>query len=107
MLRHIGDSSSDDSRPRRFLRVSTDQGGPGDGGLLERAAELDAIRRRVDDTATRPGALVLEGEPGIGKTALWRAGVEYARERGLAVLASSPSGSETQLSFSALGDLLD
>ena len=94
-------------KPRTFWRVSIDRRGPGgDGGLLERAAELDAIRRQIDDTSTRPTSLVLEGEPGIGKTALWRTGVEYARERGLTVLASSPSGSETQLSFSALGDLL-
>src|SRR5262249_33032208 len=80
--------------------------GDGDGDLLEREVELDAIRRHVDDTAISPGALLLEVEPGLGKTPLWRAGVAYARERGFAVLRSSPSGSETQLSFSALVDLL-
>ncbi len=81
----------------------------GDGGealgLLEREAELEAVRAHVDTTRARPRALVLEGEPGIGKTALWSAGVEYARERGLRVLSSSPAGGEMQLSFSALGDL--
>jgi DNA-binding CsgD family transcriptional regulator len=73
--------------------------------LLERDAELELVREHVDATRGRPGALVLEGEPGIGKTALWRAGVQYARERGLCILSSSPAGGEMQLSFSALGDL--
>ena len=86
--------------------MTTDLPGPGNGGLLERSSELEALRRLVDETGVQPRAVVLEGEPGIGKTALWRAGVDYARARGLKVLASSPSGSETQLSFSALGDVL-
>lgn len=74
-------------------------------GLLEREAELDAIRRHLDEAESSPAALILEGEPGIGKTMLWRAGVAYAQEQGLTVLDSSPSGGETQLSFSVLVDL--
>ena len=84
-----------------------DIAGPkGRGGLLEREAELKAIRQHVDAASAGPNAIVLEGEPGIGKTMLWRAGVAYAREQGLRVLESSPSGGETQLSFSVLVDLL-
>jgi DNA-binding NarL/FixJ family response regulator len=49
---------------------------------------------------------VLEGDAGIGKTTLWRAGLDDAQRRGLRVLASSPSSSETPLSFIALADLL-
>ncbi len=52
-------------------------------------------------------ALVLTGEAGIGKTALWSAGVEAAGERGLRVLAAQPASAEIRLSFAALGDLLD
>jgi DNA-binding CsgD family transcriptional regulator len=77
------------------------------GYLLEREDELGAIRRHLDEAPTAPGALLLEGEPGIGKTVLWRAGIGYARERGLRVLVSSPAGSETRLSFAVLGDLFD
>ena len=51
------------------------------------------------------GAL-LEGEPGIGKTALWIAGTEMARDRGACVLESRPGEAERRLSFSALDDLL-
>jgi DNA-binding CsgD family transcriptional regulator len=85
--------------------MSNDRRGRGDWDLLERKAELDAIRRHVDEAPTGPAVLVLDGEPGIGKTVLWSAGVAYARERALTVITSSPSGGETQLSFSVLVDL--
>ena len=54
-----------------------------------------------------PRAFVLVGEPGIGKTFLWEAGVGAARQRGLRVLSARGSGAETGLSFGALIDLLD
>ncbi len=43
----------------------------------------------------------------MGKTTLWRAGVEAAEAAGLCVLQAQPAESETALSFSGLGDLLD
>jgi DNA-binding CsgD family transcriptional regulator len=52
------------------------------------------------------GGALLEGEPGIGKTALWIAGTEMARDRGACVLESRPGEAERRLSFSALDDLL-
>ena len=42
-----------------------------------------------------------------GKTTLWEAGLDAARRRKLRVLSARGSGAETQLSFSALTDLLD
>jgi DNA-binding CsgD family transcriptional regulator len=53
-----------------------------------------------------PTALVVEGEAGIGKTTIWRAGVEYAREARCRVLTCQASEPETQLSFASLSDLL-
>ena len=54
-----------------------------------------------------PGrGLVIEGEPGIGKTALWSHGVAEAGLRGYRVRACSPTESEAQLSFVVLRDLL-
>jgi hypothetical protein len=41
-----------------------------------------------------PATLLLEGEPGIGKSALWLAGVEHARQRGSPVLMSRPGRGE-------------
>jgi DNA-binding CsgD family transcriptional regulator len=49
---------------------------------------------------------VLLGEPGIGKTTLWEAGLEAARESGFAVLHTRGSEAEASLSFSALADLV-
>lgn len=74
-------------------------------GVFGRERELETVTALVAGSAP-PGALVLEGEPGVGKTTLWRAGVEEARRRGIRVLACSPGGSETRLSFAALADLL-
>jgi DNA-binding CsgD family transcriptional regulator len=50
---------------------------------------------------------VLEGEAGIGKSTLWLAGVEAARERGLRVLSSRPAEAEQGLAHAGLGDLLE
>jgi MoxR-like ATPase len=49
--------------------------------------------------------LVLEGEPGIGKTALLRHAVEEARRRGYQVLEARPTSAESSLSFVGLMDL--
>src|SRR5262249_60543091 len=53
-----------------------------------------------------PGPLVPGGEPGIGKTELWRAGAASARARGSRVLDARPAQAEEGLAFAALGDLL-
>jgi DNA-binding CsgD family transcriptional regulator len=71
--------------------------------LVGRDEELAEIDAALGDG--RGGAL-LEGDPGIGKTALWQAGVELARERGALVLESRPGEIERRFSFSALSDLL-
>lgn len=75
-------------------------------GIVGRERELAAVEALVSESLRGPAALVLEGEPGIGKTTLWRAALEHARRRQLAVLACSPASGETRLSFSALADLL-
>jgi len=55
----------------------------------------------------RTQALVITGEPGLGKTTLWEAGQAAARERGVRVLTTRASSAETRLSYAALIDLLD
>ena len=49
--------------------------------------------------------LILEGEPGIGKTALWTSALDIARESCL-VLACRAAQTETELSLAGLTDLL-
>jgi DNA-binding NarL/FixJ family response regulator len=75
--------------------------------VVGRASELAAIGAFLDSAADGPGALLIAGEPGIGKTTLWRESVREAGARSAAVLACAPGELETRLTYSALGDLFD
>jgi len=75
--------------------------------VVGRDAELGSVVGFLDRAAAAPTALVLEGEPGIGKSTLWRAAVAAARRRGLTVLSSRPAESERGLAYAGLGDLFD
>src|SRR5690606_16505445 len=55
---------------------------------------------------TGGGAVVLEGQAGIGKTAVLRAIQQRARARGWTVLSCAPAETETALPYAALADLL-
>ena len=67
--------------------------------LLERDAELAAIEGLVETGSGSSGSLlVIEGPPGIGKTALMGEAKALAREAGLQLL--SARGSELERSFS-------
>ena len=71
--------------------------------MIGRTHELEVISRQLD----AGGALSLEGDPGIGKTTLWRAGIELARERGLRVLVAEPAAAERSLTYAGLADLIE
>src|SRR2546430_16161923 len=64
------------------------------------------MERRLGSLADGPAGVVLEGEPGIGKTTLWQAGVEEARRRGMRVLLCRAVEVEAQMSYASLADLL-
>ena len=70
--------------------------------IIGREEELERITRCL---GSLPCVVLLEGEPGIGKTTLWRAASD-ARARELLVLRATPSEAESQLAFSAAADLL-
>lgn len=73
-----------------------------------RQFELAKVRGFIDSVSRGGvGALAITGMTGIGKTTIWREGVRVARDAGFHVLLARPSGAETQLSFSGLGDLLE
>jgi AAA ATPase-like protein len=80
---------------------------PGIAPVVGRDTELMAVSRFTDEFAADPVTLLIEGEPGIGKTTIWSHAVRLATERGYAVLTSRPTQSEARLSFAALGDLVD
>lgn len=70
--------------------------------MIGRAHERQEMLRCLD--AER--ALCLEGEAGIGKTTVWRAGLELAREKGFRVLVAEPAEAEQSLPYAGLADLL-
>jgi ATP/maltotriose-dependent transcriptional regulator MalT len=73
-------------------------------GRDEELSQLDGFLLGVD---AGPTSFVLEGEAGVGKTTLWEAALELGRERGYEILVCRPVESEAQLSFAALGDLVE
>ncbi len=84
---------------------------PARGGVLGRDAELGQIEAWLA-AGTGPGpagaqfVLVLEGEPGIGKTTLWVEAVGRARAAGRQVLSCRPASSDAGLPHAGLADLL-
>jgi DNA-binding CsgD family transcriptional regulator len=74
--------------------------------LFGREPELAAGRRFLESLQRESRALIIEGDAGAGKTALWRAIVEDAERRGCRVLEARPTESESTMSYAALSDLL-
>ena len=81
--------------------------GAAGSAVVGRDQEVATLLDFLETPGALPGALVFEGEAGIGKTTLWRAGLEHAIAHSYRVLSCRPSGSETPLSFAALGDLVE
>jgi DNA-binding NarL/FixJ family response regulator len=76
------------------------------GALFGREVELAAVERFLDAAERASVVLLLEGDPGIGKTAIWRAALARAGERGMSVLSTRPAEAEARLSHAALADLV-
>jgi len=74
--------------------------------LLGRLEEQELLTSLFDEVAMRGQALVLRGPPGIGKSRLLAEAVRTARERGMAVLATTGVQSEAHLPFAGLHQLL-
>lgn len=72
--------------------------------LFGRDLELKAGRAFFD--AGQPRGLVVEGPAGIGKTAVWNALLEVARQKGQFILQSTADSAEARLMFVGLADLL-
>jgi DNA-binding NarL/FixJ family response regulator len=65
------------------------------------------ISRFLSSATSEPSALLIEGEPGIGKTTLWLETLELARAGGVRVLSARAAAAESVLAYTALADLLD
>jgi DNA-binding CsgD family transcriptional regulator/tetratricopeptide (TPR) repeat protein len=74
--------------------------------LLGRDAEIELLASLLDGIADGGGALVLGGEPGIGKSRLLAVAAALARQRGITVLSTTGVQSEAHLAFAGLHQLL-
>jgi len=74
--------------------------------LVGRDREKDMVAALLEGIRDRGGALVVAGEPGVGKSALLMAAAEMAADRGLPVLRTAGVQSEMNLPFAALHQLL-
>ena len=85
-----------------------DIAGPGphtDFDVVGRDAELALIDRFAGSTDAGLRALTIRGEPGIGKTTLWRHAIGRFTHHGLRVLTARPTEEEMPLEGVTLGDL--
>jgi DNA-binding CsgD family transcriptional regulator len=75
--------------------------------IVGREKELAAVQRFVDDHDCGPASLILDGSPGIGKTAIWSQALVGAKATGVTVRTCRCSESDAALAFAGLGDLFD
>jgi predicted ATPase len=77
-------------------------------GLLERHAELDALRRAISAAGDGQGAVaVVLGEPGLGKTRLLEATQGLAEGAGLRVRVARSAELESSFSFGVVRQLFE
>src|SRR4051812_30545010 len=74
--------------------------------MASRPAEEHALGEFLAAAATAPSALVVDGEAGIGKTTLLRAGLARASDRGFPLLSARAVEAATVLADAALAALL-
>ena len=72
--------------------------------IIGRREELLALEAFLEAVPAGGQALLLEGDAGIGKSALWSEGLRLARERSFRVLTARAARSETQVAFATVGD---
>lgn len=75
--------------------------------LVGREEELARLSDFVERLREAPGAVLIRGEPGIGKTVLWRETVAAAQRQGVRVLIARCAEAEMPIPLGAVSDLLD
>jgi DNA-binding CsgD family transcriptional regulator len=74
--------------------------------LFGRDAELRILEQRLDSVGEHGSALLVRGDPGVGKTSVLAAAKKLASERRLAVLSTAGVQTETNLPFAGLFELV-
>ena len=75
-------------------------------GLIGRDQELEVLAALIDQAADGGAAIVVIGDPGIGKSSLLRAVADHGRAAGHRVLAATGIEAEAHLPFAGLHHLL-
>ena len=76
------------------------------GPVVGREPELQRVRALVENVAKEGGALVIRGEPGIGKSAIVLEAERSANDAGMLVLKAAGVESEARLPFAGLHKLV-
>jgi DNA-binding SARP family transcriptional activator/DNA-binding CsgD family transcriptional regulator len=71
---------------------------------IGREEELRLVLASLEEL---PAAVVLEGDPGIGKTSVWQAALGELGTGGAHVLSTRPAEAESELSYAGLADVLE
>ena len=91
---------------QREFALSPASPSSGRSQLFGRELETGLLEKLIDRAPERGGALVIRGEPGIGKSSLLTVAGRRARACGLRVLRATGVQSEADLAFSGLYQLL-
>jgi len=75
--------------------------------VIGREDELARVASFLGDVPRGASSLVIQGQPGIGKTALWSMAVDAAPTHDIAVRECRCAEADATLAFAGLGDLLD
>src|SRR5262245_42692596 len=92
-----------------YTAAMNDTDAPGhdrDGQLIGRESEMERIRAFVAAVRTDGGALLVTGEPGVGKTVLMDAASETASAVGMRIVRAAGVQFEADTSFSGLNQVL-
>ena len=82
--------------------------GAAPGDLLERDVELSALARLLDKAVAKSGgAVLIEGEAGVGKTALLERACDQAVKRGMAVLAGRGGELDREFAWGVVRQLFE
>jgi DNA-binding CsgD family transcriptional regulator len=79
----------------------------GGAEIVGRGLEQSRIETWMEQVSAGTRALVLRGDSGIGKTTLWRHGLERWRRLGRTVLSARPAEEELSLALSGIVDLFE
>src|SRR5262245_39275084 len=94
--------SDDHASPHNLSR----RNGPQAGSLIGRESELDRLASFLASARINGGALIITGEPGVGKTALLNAASEAAGAGEMRVVRAGAVEFEAGMSFSGLNHVL-